>query len=108
MFLHAEQWKMTGKFVEALWMPPYRLDINKAARPGENRLEVDVANTWGNCLVDNANLPKEQRYCRTNITTIGAPESPEVPWKDVPCHKSRLLDLVRFLLSIERTISLQE
>jgi len=100
--------RINGKLVGTVWKPPYRLDITKAARPGENRLEVEVANTWVNRLVGDAKLPEQQRYCRTNITTTGAPESPGVPWKDVPLHKSGLLGPVRLLPSIEKTISLQE
>ncbi len=36
---------VNGLDVGALWHPPYRLDVTKALRPGNNRIEIHVYNT---------------------------------------------------------------
>lgn len=77
-----------------LWKPPYVCDITRSLQPGENRLVVEVANTWSNRLVGDAALPSEQRIARTNITRSGTPSK---PWKDVPLHDSGLLGPVRLV-----------
>ena len=99
--------RVNGKLVGTLWKPPYRLDITDSVHSGENRLEVEIANTWANRLVGDARLPEEERYCRTNINTTGAPEAPGVPWGNVSLHPSGLFGPVRILPSIEKVITLR-
>lgn len=41
---------VNGTRVGSLWAPPYRLDISRALQPGNNRIEVRVANTALNAL----------------------------------------------------------
>ena len=36
--------KLGGRNLGVLWKPPMRIDITDAVRPGENDLQVDVAN----------------------------------------------------------------
>ena len=98
--------KVNGKVVGTLWKAPYRIDITSASHAGENRLEIEVANTWSNRLVGDADLPEEERYCRTNIKTSGAPEAPGIRWKDVTLHESGLIGPVRLIPMIEKTIVL--
>ncbi|NQU22307.1 MAG: hypothetical protein HQ567_13585 [Candidatus Nealsonbacteria bacterium] len=93
--------RLNGQPLGIVWKPPYRLELGKAARPGRNRLEVEVANTWSNRLVGDARSPQDERYCRTNITGSGTPRK---PWKDVPLHESGLLGPVRLIRAVERTI----
>lgn len=84
-----------------LWKPPYRLEITELVRPGENRLEVEIANTWSNRLVGDALLPVEQRIGRTNITGSGTPRR---PWRDVPLHRSGLFGPVRLIPAMIKEI----
>ncbi|HVJ01455.1 MAG TPA: glycosyl hydrolase [Sphingomonas sp.] len=46
--------RLNGERVGALWAPPYRLDVSRALRPGENLLEVEVSNTMLNALAGRA------------------------------------------------------
>jgi hypothetical protein len=57
--------KVNGKDVGTVWKPPFRVDVTAALRPGENQLEVAVANLWPNRLIGDAGLPKEQRIAWT-------------------------------------------
>jgi len=95
-----EVW-LNGKPLGIVWKPPYRVEIGKAAQPGRNRLEIEIANTWSNRLVGDALLPPEDRYCRTNITRTGTPGK---AWKDVPLHESGLLGPVRLIPVVEKTV----
>ena len=57
--------KVNGKEVGTVWKPPFRVDVTEALRPGENQIEVTVANLWPNRLIGDAGLPKEQRIAWT-------------------------------------------
>ena len=50
-----------------VWRPPFRVDVTKAVRRGENKLEVTVVNSWRNRLIGDRELPENKRLTRTNI-----------------------------------------
>ena len=85
---------LNGKRLGILWKPPFRLDVTEAARPGENRLIVEVANLWSNRLVGDARSPEGVRYCHTNI---GRSLTSKMPWKETPLLESGLLGPVRLV-----------
>jgi hypothetical protein len=95
---------LNGKSLGIVWKPPYRLNITDAVKPGINRLEVEVANTWANRLVGDALSPEGQSYCRTNITGSGTPRK---PWREVPLRESGLLGPVRLVMAVEKTVALR-
>jgi len=91
---------LNGKRLGILWKPPFRLDVTDAARPGKNRLVVEVANVWSNRLVGDARSPEGARYCRTNMKRS---QTRKVPWKETPLLESGLLGPVR--LHLVRTVA---
>ncbi len=80
---------LNGQALGVLWSRPFRVDIAKAARAGENQLEIKVVNNWPNRLIGDAALPVEARRTRTNITKFKA---------DTPLTTSGLLGPVRVML----------
>jgi hypothetical protein len=85
---------LNGELLGILWAPPYLVDVGETARPGSNRLEIEVANTWANRLVGDSQLPEPQRRTRTNITGTG---TPRVAWSDLPLRESGLFGPVRLI-----------
>ena len=62
--------KVNGKPCGITWMPPFRVEITKAVKPGTNKLEVEVVNFWPNRIIGDAALPKGQRLTRTNVRKL--------------------------------------
>lgn len=56
---------VNGAELGGAWTPPYQLDITKALKPGENKLEIKIVNTWVNRLLGDALLPADQRKTKT-------------------------------------------
>jgi hypothetical protein len=48
-----------------LWTKPFLLDISKAAKEGQNTIEIAVTNTWHNRLIGDNLLPTEKRITWT-------------------------------------------
>lgn len=53
--------RVNGKDLGVLWKAPYRVDITEAAVGGQNRLELEVTNTWVNRLLGDASKPEAER-----------------------------------------------
>ena len=43
--------QINGKEAGILWTAPYQLEISKYLKPGKNKVEILVANTWRNRLI---------------------------------------------------------
>ena len=52
---------LNGKEAGGIWTAPFRTEITEAVREGENDLIVEVANTWANRILGDAQLPEEER-----------------------------------------------
>ena len=70
--------RLNGVDLGVVWTKPMRVDITRAAKSGENNLEVTVVNLWPNRLKADESLPKEDRLTKTNIHKFG-PATPALP-----------------------------
>jgi hypothetical protein len=51
------------------WTAPYRVEITSALKDGDNRLRVDVTNTWRNRLIGDLALPESERLTWTTASS---------------------------------------
>ena len=58
--------KLNGKEVGGVWTAPYRLNISKQIKRGENRLEIEVVNNWKNRIIGDLRLEGYKRITSTN------------------------------------------
>ena len=84
--------RVNGQELATLWLPPYRLDITAAMKPGANTLEVDVVNTWNNRLVGDASLLLVKR-----LTSLTSP----LVTKDPPLMPAGLIGPVTIQQAVE-------
>ena len=57
---------VNGIFCGTVWTAPYRADITKALKEGQNELEIHVTNTWANRMEGDALLPENERITWTD------------------------------------------
>ena len=88
--------RLNGTDLGVVWQPPFRVDVSKAIKSGENNLEVMVVNSWRNRLIGDNKLPENTRLTRTNIKVI---EDGKQKWK---LEESGLLGPVRITEKIKR------
>lgn len=60
----AEVW-VNDIYCGVAWTVPYRVPISKALRKGENKLRIEVTNTWANRLIGDQRLPEDERVTWT-------------------------------------------
>jgi alpha-L-rhamnosidase len=51
--------KLNGVDLGVLWHQPWRMDLSRALKQGENNLEISVTNNWANRLVGDARAPAD-------------------------------------------------
>jgi hypothetical protein len=73
--------RVNGAPAGILWQPPFRVDVTRLLRPGENVLEVRVANRWINRIIGDEGVPTDLKYQKpgTNKFTDGKLEQLP-PW----------------------------
>jgi hypothetical protein len=50
--------RLNGVDCGVAWTAPWRVDVTRAARPGSNTLEIEVANLWPNRMIGDAAAPE--------------------------------------------------
>lgn len=85
---------VNGTSAARIWAPPFRADITQQLRPGKNRIEIEITNTWFNRLVYDANQKEEER----KTWVLGGPKRNATPVPagltgPVQLHKGRVIDL---------------
>jgi hypothetical protein len=70
--------RINGEYAGGAWTPPYRIDITRYAKKGDNIVEIEVVNTWVNRLVGDAALPEAQRRVKT-FSSAWTPDAPLQP-----------------------------
>jgi hypothetical protein len=68
---------VNGKSLGVVWHAPYRVDVTHALKPGANRIQVKVVNTWVNRLIGDQQ-PGATKYTLADITPYTA-TSPLAP-----------------------------
>jgi hypothetical protein len=91
-----EVW-LNGGSLGITWSKPYRFDVTGMLKRGENKLKIEIANTWSNRLTGDA--IKGEKYTNTNIrtTNIDGLNTKQVPWAQVPLIESGLLGPVTLI-----------
>jgi hypothetical protein len=67
---------LNGRKVGTAWSAPYRLDVTAAVKPGENQLEITVANLWPNRMIGDCQPASEGSPSRITFSTF-QPFKPE-------------------------------
>ena len=52
---------VNGTKAATLWVTPFRVEITRWLKPGDNRIEIAVTNTWQNRLIYDEARPKAKR-----------------------------------------------
>jgi hypothetical protein len=82
---------LNGQYTGGVWTYPYRVDITKAIKEGDNELRIETVNTWANRIIGDRNLPEEERGLKLN----------RGPGANSPLMESGLLGPVRILSTKE-------
>lgn len=73
--------RVNGVDMGTLWTAPYRTDIRRAMRPGNNTIEIELANLWVNRLIGDAALPDTSGYLPEQ--NIGYRAADNLPLRDM-------------------------
>lgn len=81
--------RINGKDKGILWTVPFRTEISKELRKGENNLEITVINSWYNRVAGDQTFPDKKQYTSTNINLNH--DFRGRPLEEIPLEASGLL-----------------
>jgi len=100
--------RINGKDIGVVWTAPYRLNISDAIHPGNNQVEIEVANLWPNRLIGDEQFSddgiKDNKWpewlLKNQPRTSGRHTFTTAKFykKDSPLLKSGLIGPVRLLI----------
>ena len=70
---------VNGERVATLWAVPFRCDVTRWLKPGENRIEVAVTDRWVNRMVADEVLPADTRYAMDDPSEFQRGRLAELP-----------------------------
>ncbi len=89
--------RLNGVDLGTAWMPPYRVELAAALRPGRNELRVEVANLWPNRIIGDLQPGAPRSYAFSTFN-LYMPHVIKLPYAaDTPLLPSGLLGPVRLL-----------
>ncbi|MEN8118605.1 MAG: glycosyl hydrolase [Bacteroidota bacterium] len=59
--------KINGKDKGVVWTKPFRVDITNELQKGENKLKIEVVNSWYNRVAGDQTFPDKKQFTNTNI-----------------------------------------
>ncbi|ANH80778.1 glycoside hydrolase family 2 [Niabella ginsenosidivorans] len=83
--------RLNGEDLGTVWTAPYKVDATAALVKGENKLEIEVVNTWVNRMIGDSKLPEQERRTWSNIN----PYKPESPYMSSGLLGPVQLEMVR-------------
>jgi hypothetical protein len=66
---------LNGENLGTIWKKPYKIDLSKALKKGNNVLEISVTNTWANRLIGDAQAETKDKSTFTSMPLV-APQMP--------------------------------
>ena len=90
---------INGQKAAVLWTYPFKCDIAKYLKLGENHMEIKVINTWRNRLIGDCHMPPEKKITMGNVRTRNCKRSKQSIFSgycmDDPLHPSGLVGKVK-------------
>jgi hypothetical protein len=94
------QVRINGRDAGIVWTAPWRVDIGRFVRTGDNELEIEVVNLWPNRLIGDGDLPEDQRLTKTNVRTYERRLPADFScWWDPACEDQKKTGMPAKLLS---------
>jgi hypothetical protein len=66
--------RVNGTDCGVVWTAPWQVDISRAVKPGDNKLEIEVANLWPNRMIGDAAFP-DQKFTQTTYRPYKATDA---------------------------------
>lgn len=85
-----------------VWTPPFRVEITRELKKGENTLEIKVVNSWYNRVAGDQIFPGVKQYTRTNI--VLSHDFRGRPVDEIPLEPSGLMGPVIITEVKERSV----